>query len=72
MKLAVWLERGKPNSYVKAKLDMKGLEGDQLKAHENYQRLVDYAENALKNDLWEKANRGYSTYAMWKGVGLIT
>ncbi|KAG3004717.1 hypothetical protein PC120_g18401 [Phytophthora cactorum] len=38
MKLAVWLERGKPNSYVKAKLGLKGLKGDQLKAHENYQR----------------------------------
>ncbi|OWZ03517.1 RxLR effector protein [Phytophthora megakarya] len=57
----------KSDDFVKGKLKLKGLSGDELTGHKNYKYFQKFVEsNQL--DVWMKADT--STIAVWKELGL--
>ncbi|ETP42935.1 hypothetical protein F442_10193, partial [Phytophthora nicotianae P10297] len=69
-KTRLWLERSKPVDYVKEKLGMKGLTGARLMEHENYPRLVWYADTLEGYKIWKLVRRDYTTTYWWDRKGL--
>ncbi|POM74916.1 Avirulence protein (Avh) [Phytophthora palmivora] len=63
MKLSWWREMGKSDEYVKKKLGLQGLSGEELTSHKNYPRFVKHLDTVEKHKLWDIARGGFSTYS---------
>ncbi|EGZ26839.1 hypothetical protein PHYSODRAFT_390023, partial [Phytophthora sojae] len=48
VRMALWLEFGKSDGYVKKALKMKGVPGPALTSHMNYELFVEYVDKAEK------------------------
>ncbi|POM68126.1 Secreted RxLR effector peptide protein [Phytophthora palmivora] len=54
---------GKSDEYVKKKLGLQGLSGEELTSHKNYPRFVKHLDTVEKHKLWDIARGGFSTYS---------
>ncbi|OWZ08314.1 RxLR effector protein [Phytophthora megakarya] len=68
VKLNWWEILGKSNNYVKKKLGLENMKGEELKKHAHFRYYLKYVDDTEEFALWQKVDT--STYQVWKDLGL--